>query len=107
MSKDAVEASKVILQGVNRGDMLAQLAEECCELAQAALKLRRTFEGTSPTPVMEHEAEYDFREEIADVLLTLHYASGGDVSVVASEDIVETAAQKEARWARRLMELGE
>lgn len=102
-----MKPSEIITSRVTRGDLLAQLAEECCELAQAALKLRRTFESTSPTPVMEHEAEYDFREEIADVLLTLHYASGGDVSVVASEDIVETAAQKEARWARRLMELGE
>jgi len=101
-----MKPSEIITSRVTRGDLLAQLAEECCELAQAALKLRRTFESTSPTPVMEHEAEYDFREEIADVLLTLHYASGGDVSVVATEDIVETAAQKEARWARRLMELG-
>ena len=101
-----MKPSEIIASRASRGDLLAQLAEECCELAQAALKLRRTFEGTSPTPVMEHEAEYDFREEIADVLLTLHYASGGDVSVVATEDIVETAAQKEARWARRLMELG-
>ena len=102
-----MKPSEIITSRVTRGDLLAQLAEECCELAQAALKLRRTFESTSPTPVMEHEAEYDFREEIADVLLTLHYASGGDVSVVATEDIVETAAQKEARWAQRLMELGE
>lgn len=101
-----MKPSEIIASRVSRGDMLAQLAEECCELAQAALKLRRTFEGTSPTPVMEHEAEYDFREEIADVLLTLHYASGGDVSVVATKDIVETATQKEARWAQRLMELG-
>jgi len=99
-----MKPSEIITSRVTRGDMLAQLAEECCELAQAALKLRRTFEGTSPTPVMKHEAEYNFREEIADVLLTMRYASGGDVYVVAAEDIVETVTEKEVRWAQRLSE---
>ena len=102
-----MKPSEIITSRVTRGDMLAQLAEECCELAQAALKLRRTFDGASPTPVTQDEADREFREEIADVLLTLRYASGGDVYVVAAEDIVETAAQKEARWAQRLSSISD
>lgn len=31
-------------------EVLAQLAEEVAELAQAALKLRRALDGTNPTP---------------------------------------------------------
>lgn len=31
-------------------EILAQLAEEASELAQAALKLRRALDGTNPTP---------------------------------------------------------
>ena len=32
-------------------ELLCGLAEECSELAQAALKLRRTYDQTNPTPV--------------------------------------------------------
>ena len=37
-------------------ELLAGLAEECTELAQAALKLRRVFDKTNPTPVTETDA---------------------------------------------------
>ena len=96
--------SEIIKTRVTRGDMLAQLAEECCELAQAALKLRRTFEGTSPTPVTQDEAEREFREEIADVLLTMRYAAGLEIIVMNAADIDGISARKQARWARRLSE---
>ena len=52
-------------------EILAQLAEECAELAQAALKLRRALDGTNPTPKSEENCREAFREEIADVLLCL------------------------------------
>jgi len=96
--------SEIIKTRVTRGDMLAQLAEECCELAQAALKLRRTFEGTSPTSVTQEEAEREFREEIADVLLTMRYAAGLEIIVMNAADIDGISARKQARWARRLSE---
>jgi hypothetical protein len=35
---------------------LEQLAEECAELSQAALKLARLHRGENPTPVTEQEA---------------------------------------------------
>jgi len=96
---------EIIMSHVTRGDMLCQLAEECSELAQAALKLRRTFEGTSPTPTTTEQAEANFREEIADVLLTMMYATGGDVLIHTSADIMETAIAKETRWAQRLSDI--
>ena len=45
--------------------MLRQLAEECCELAQAALKVIRAKH--KETPMRMDEAEEKFLEEVADV----------------------------------------
>lgn len=50
-------------------EILAQLGEEAAELAQAALKLRRTLDGTNPTPVSEAEAGAALIEELSDVAL--------------------------------------
>lgn len=52
-------------------EILAGLAEECTELAQAALKLRRAYDQTNPTPVSEDDAYQQMLEEIADVFLYL------------------------------------
>jgi NTP pyrophosphatase (non-canonical NTP hydrolase) len=52
-------------------ELLAGVAEEAAELAQAALKLRRVLDGTNPTPKSRAEAMLDFEEEIADVQLYL------------------------------------
>lgn len=41
---------KDVLDYLPREEILAQLAEEASELAQAALKLRRALNGTNPTP---------------------------------------------------------
>ena len=35
---------------LGEAEVLAQLAEECTELAQAALKMRRVLDGKNPTP---------------------------------------------------------
>ena len=40
---------------LGEAEVLAQLAEECTELAQAALKLRRALDGKNPTPNTEEE----------------------------------------------------
>lgn len=52
-------------------EILAQLAEECAELSQAALKLRRVLDKTNPTPVTEQEARNQLIEEISDVVCCL------------------------------------
>lgn len=78
-------------------ELLAGLAEECAELAQAALKLRRVFDGTNPTPVSEEDAMEKFYEEIADVKL---YCSTLDIP---ARYISEIMAKKQKRWEERLM----
>lgn len=42
--------NKKISDILPKTEILAQLAEEASELAQAALKLRRALDGTNPTP---------------------------------------------------------
>ena len=81
-------------------EILAQLAEECAELGQAALKLRRVLDGKNPTPKTPEEAKADLVEEIADVMgcLTL-------IGMLDDADIDEAQRimmRKYARWAERL-----
>ena len=52
-------------------ELLCQLAEEATELAHAALKLRRVYDGSNPTPTTDAEAIGNLHEEIADVKLLL------------------------------------
>ena len=47
-------------------EILCQCAEECSELAQAVLKMRRVLVGT--TPLTQSEARVLINEEVADVL---------------------------------------
>lgn len=42
--------AKNVTDYLTPAELLAQLAEESAELAQAALKLRRAYDGTNPTP---------------------------------------------------------
>ena len=46
----------IVYLSLSREELLAQLAEECSEAAQAALKLRRAGSGENPTPVSEEDA---------------------------------------------------
>lgn len=59
--------SKKISDILPKTEILAQLAEEASELAQAALKLRRALDGTNPTPKSVEECESSLHEEWADV----------------------------------------
>lgn len=58
---------KKISDYLPKTEILAQLAEEASELAQAALKLRRALDGKNPTPKSVEECEANLREEWADV----------------------------------------
>ena len=91
--------SSIIRRKMPMVERLAGLAEEACELAQAALKLRRVFDGTNPTPKREEDAIDDLIEEIADVNL---YLSIIDYSKCEVDRIMK---QKKERWERRLEDL--
>ena len=88
----------IITQKVPVTELLAGLAEEASELAQAALKLRRVYDGTNPTPVKEEDAQERLYEEMADVKL---YCSMLKVNVKYISDMM---LSKQKRWERRLME---
>lgn len=97
LPKDPIER---IRDRLEQAELLAQLAEEATELAQAALKLRRAYEGTNPTPKTPRAAREALLEEVADVsacLTCLGYDSG--MNRLAVERITQA---KMERWANRL-----
>lgn len=88
-----------ILSKVPVAELLAQVAEEASELAQAALKVRRTFGSSNPTPVSTEEALVQFEGEIADLLLCLGML-GYEQGMLRR--FQEPMAAKRRRWAARL-----
>ena len=83
-----------IKEYIPQSEILAQLAEEAAELAQAALKLRRTMDGRNPTPVGFSEAYNNLIEEYSDVTLCIR-----ELDMNYSPSIIE---HKLKRWVKRL-----
>ena len=79
---------------LGEAEALAQLAEECAELAQAALKLRRALDGKNPTPNTAEERRRALIEEYTDVI---HCAL-----VLDLEMDLDQIRKKTERWMRRL-----
>ena len=81
-------------------DLLCQLAEEGCEMSQAALKLKRAVEKTNATPVTEEVAREGLAEEVKDVILVLAVLQ----YVNPDEDLLSdpAVAGKLNRWVSRL-----
>lgn len=80
-------------------EILAQLAEEASELAQAALKKRRAMDGRNFTPVTPQGAERELIGEIQDVrvcLMVLDHAGEPD------DHAKYLARAKLRRWVERL-----
>ena len=77
-------------------ELLAGLAEEASELAQAALKLRRAYSGKNVTPVSQEDAYDKLLEEIADVGL---YIQMLDINLA---EVCKIRMKKQDRWVRRL-----
>lgn len=93
---------------LSRGELLAQLAEECAELGKAALKLRRVItDGASPTPVSIEDAEEVMQEEIADVVLCLELAGDYIYDTSLNQEIQDIKERKIRRWAKRCAGLKE
>lgn len=81
--------------------LLEQLAEECAELGQAALKMARILRGENPTPMDATKAISNIAEESADVQTCLIelYRAGFDVD---SGGLIRW--RKIHRWHDRLEE---
>lgn len=94
------EKMQYIIDCIPTEELLAQLAEEASELAQAALKLRRTYSDVNPTPVPKEDAVKNLLEEIADVSLVINMLGfNTDRNEVICREIM---AKKTDRWADRL-----
>lgn len=94
------ELLQYVIDCMPMNELLCQMAEEASELAQAALKLRRVYDRTNPTPVSKEDALKHLYEEIADVWLTLK-ALGLDTEPFIA-DYQGRMAEKVCRWAKRL-----
>ena len=69
LTKEEREQQNQIIFALGVEEILSQLSEECCELAQAAQKMRRVLHGT--TTVSQELAMLSLNEEAGDVLLLL------------------------------------
>lgn len=87
-----------IKQHLPQDELLTQLAEECAELSQAALKLRRALTGINPTPVTVDEARKSLVEEAADVYNVL----GRLLDAADNAEIYSIIRRKKERWLKRL-----
>ena len=87
-----------IKQHIPQDELLAQLAGECAELSQAALKLRRALTGINPTPVTAEEARKNLVEEAADVYNVL----GLLLDAADNAEIYSIIRRKKERWLNRL-----
>lgn len=81
-------------------EALAQLAEEAAEVAQAALKMRRTLDDANPTPITTPEARANLIEELADVIVAASVALPEDDCFAA----LSFSKRKSSRWRERLEE---
>lgn len=81
--------------------MLRQLAEECCELSQAALKLIRAY--NSETPVSVDKARQKLIEELADtkIMFNIIYTLLSKNELADYDTILK---YKKDRFAKRIRE---
>ena len=96
------EQLQYVIDCLPQNELLCQLAEEASELAKAALKLRRVYDKTNPTPVPKEEAIKNLLEEVADVWLIVKTLGLDQTTFV--EEYQKTMARKTSRWANRLDE---
>lgn len=97
-----IDAIAYVRENLPQEELLCQLAEECAELSKAALKLRRVYDGTNPTPVKRSEAFNNLVEEIADVTLCLEVLGLNTGEVLYN--CGKIWEEKSARWKKRLQE---
>lgn len=97
--KDYSEAIRVMGRRHDWDYLYRQLAEECAELAQAALKLVRA--GRDETPVHIEDASAAYVEELADVYLMIAIART-DLTKEEKAMFDKTVRNKYARMMERL-----
>lgn len=90
------------IKDLSRSALLENLAEECVELAHAALKEARRLRGENPTPATAEECQKALVEESADVLNMLDIATR--LEIIDGKEMALYMAQKMVRFIERLKE---
>lgn len=94
-----------LVYGLPKAEVLAQMAEELTEAAQAALKLRRAMDGANPTPISVDTGMNNLIEELADCQLCEDIFFHGMATQCvnhAYREIDRIKSEKMERWETRL-----
>lgn len=83
-----------VLDTLSDAAIYEQLAEECSELAKAALKKARKLRGENPTPLFNNEIDAAITEEFSDVMLCCEI-----LGLYSDERTMES---KLSRWCNRI-----
>ena len=90
-----------IIEKIGLPAVMEQLAEECSELAQVALKKSRILRGENPTPCTSDDINLKLSEEVADVFNCLDILGYMPVhNEIGLVDIIRK--NKLCRWEERL-----
>lgn len=89
-----IDYIREICKRVPEAALYEQFAEECAELAQAALKMARCLRGENPTPMTEEQIRHNLVEETSDVHLVSR--------ILDIKPDLYTVSAKLARWYERL-----
>lgn len=81
--------------------LLEQTAEECCELAQACLKMARKLRDENPTPKSVEDIREGLVEETADVMICVDEIMA-TTKLIGGAELVNTMIEKVERWEKRL-----
>lgn len=81
--------------------LLEQTAEECCELAQACLKMARKLRDENPTPKSIEDIRESLVEELADVDICTT-AIIYDTQLASPNELDLITIKKHKRWKERL-----
>lgn len=90
----------MLIEKVGEPAALELLAEECVELAHAALKLARAERKENPTPTTVAACQAKMIEEMADVRICLDEVQTLDW--FDPEDLVDAEIRKKDRMAKRM-----
>lgn len=93
-----------IYEAIGEAAALEMLAEECCELGQAALKLARIVRGENPARITYAEAYHTLVTELTDVCNAVDVLDEGltERGVRLVLDGVEMTPAKMSRWYKSL-----
>ena len=91
----------MIVEHIGVSALLEQLAEECCELAQASLKMARKLRDENPTPKSIEDIRDNLVEEIADVELCVNRITY-ETDIADVRTLIEIESAKMERWKKRL-----